>query len=89
MKNSPLTAVLLGALIVSVLASVGLCWTYMSRERQRRLLQGRMQNELILIQRDRAFIAGLAGEAVEYSKTHKDIEPILGAAGFTNRASGR
>jgi hypothetical protein len=87
MKNSPLTSILLGALVVSVLASVGLCWTYMSRERERRVLVGQMQNEVVAIQRNRAFITSLAGELMEYSKTHKDIEPILEAAGLTQGKS--
>jgi hypothetical protein len=89
MKKSPLTTILLGALAASVLASAALCWKYMSHERQRRGLQAQMQNEIAALQRRQTSITALANDLLEYSRTHKDIEPILESAGLTNRNSGK
>jgi hypothetical protein len=89
MKMSPLTAILLGALVASVLASAALSWFYMSRENKRRALQVQMQNEVVAIQRNQVYISGLANDLLEYSKTHKDIEPLLESAGLTNRTAGK
>ena len=39
MKNNPLTTILLGVLTLSALASVVLCWLYISNTRELRSLQ--------------------------------------------------
>ena len=82
MKNSPLTSVLLGALVVSVLTSVVLCWSYITKARELRGLQGQMQAQIAGIQNNRTFIANLAGDLLEYSKTHPNIDPLLESAGI-------
>jgi len=78
MKNSPLTTILLGVLTLSALASVGLCWAYISNTRELRSLQ----NQAALINNNRAMINALAADTVEYSKTHPAIDPLLETMGL-------
>jgi hypothetical protein len=73
MKDTPLTAILLGVLTLSALASIVLCWLYISNTRELRTLQARVA----AINSNRALITALASDTVEYSKTHQAIEPIL------------
>jgi hypothetical protein len=78
MKNNPLTTILLGVLTLSALASVVLCWLYISNTRELRTLQ----TQATLINNNRALINALAVDTVEYSKTHPAIDPILESAGL-------
>ena len=78
MKNNPLTTILLGVLTISSLASVVLCWLYISNTRQLRTLQAQAAS----INNNRALINALAIDTVEYSKTHPAIDPILESAGL-------
>jgi hypothetical protein len=83
MKNSPLTAILLGILVISALGSACLCWSYGKRARELRALQ----TSLSFINSRNAGINALASDALEYSKTHPDINPILEAAGVKPRSA--
>ena len=78
MKNSPLTTILLGVLTLSALASVVLCWLYISNTRELRTLQ----TNAAAINNKRAVINALANDTVEYSKTHPAIDPILESMGL-------
>ena len=78
MKNSPLTTILLGVLTLSALASVVLCWLYISNTRELRSLQ----TQAAQINNNRALINALASDTVEYSKTHQAMEPILESVGL-------
>ena len=78
MKNTPLTTILLGVLAVSALASVVLCWLYISNTRE---LRG-LQTQASLINNNRALINALAADTLEYSKTHPAIDPILESVGL-------
>jgi Na+-transporting NADH:ubiquinone oxidoreductase subunit NqrC len=73
MKNSPLTTILLGVLTLSALASVLLCWLYISNTRQLRTLQ----TQAAFINNNRNIINALVSDTLEYSKTHAAIEPVL------------
>jgi hypothetical protein len=84
MKTSPLTTVLLLILVVSALASVTLCWLYMSNVRQSRA----MQEDAMRIQNNKALIVSLANDAVEYGKKNSAIEPILENARLIPPKSG-
>jgi hypothetical protein len=78
MKNSPLTTVLLGLLTVSALASVVLCWLYISSTRQVRALQ----TQVNIINNNRTVMTALANDAIEYSKRNPAIDPILESIGL-------
>ena len=78
MKNNPLTTVLLGALTISALLSVGLCWRYISNTRELRSLQA----QATIINNNRTVINALANDTVEYSKKNPAIDPILESAGL-------
>ena len=78
MKNTPLITILLGVLTLSALASVVLCWLYISNTRELRSLQAQAAQ----INSNRALINALATDAIEYSKTHQDIEHILESVGW-------
>jgi len=73
MKNNQLTTILLGLLTISALASVVLCWLYISNVRQR----GSLQSTANFIVGNRNFVTALVNDTLEYSKTHQAIDPIL------------
>jgi hypothetical protein len=73
MRNGPLTTILLGLLGISAVASLVLCWMYISSARQLRGLQAQITG----IQNNRNFVLALAQDALEYGKTHPAIDPIL------------
>jgi hypothetical protein len=75
MKNSPLTTILVGALALSALASLVLCWLYIGNTREMRSLQA-MANQVNYF---RQISSALAGDAIEYSKTHPAMNPVLEA----------
>ncbi|HWH72473.1 MAG TPA: hypothetical protein VNT26_24135 [Candidatus Sulfotelmatobacter sp.] len=77
MKKSPLTTVLLAVLAISTLASVVLCYMFVTGAGEFR----RLQEQNAMINNNRGLINALANEALEYSKQHSDIDPILVAAG--------
>jgi hypothetical protein len=78
MKNTPLTTILLGVLTLSALASVVLCWLYISNARELRSLQTQASQ----INNNRAIINALANDTLEYSKTHPAIDPVLESLGL-------
>jgi hypothetical protein len=78
MKNNPLTTILLGVLTLSALASVLLCWLYISNTRELRALQA----QAAMINNNRTLITALANDTVEYGKTHPAIDPILESLGL-------
>ncbi len=78
MKNNPLITILLGLLTISALASLVFCWLWMSNVRMHRDLAQKMA----VINNNRGVINALASETVEYSKKHKDMEPILESVGL-------
>lgn len=84
MKNNPLTRVLLGLLVVSALASVVLCWLYISDTRQLRALQGQAN----IINNNRTVMTALANDTLEYSKKNPAIDPILESVGLKPSKSG-
>ena len=73
MRNGPLTTILLALLVISALASLVLFWRYSTHGREYRAMQDQVQK----IQQNRNFVMALAQDALEYSKTHPAIDPIL------------
>jgi hypothetical protein len=78
MKNNPLTTILLGVLTVSALASVVLCWLYISNTRELRSLQSQAN----MINNNRTVMTALANDTMEYSKKNPAIDPILESVGL-------
>lgn len=78
MKKSPLTTILLVLLVISALASVALCYSYISSAREIR----KLQTEAAMIQNNRTLINALAADVVAYSKKNPAIDPILKTAGL-------
>ena len=85
MKNSPLTTILLGALTLSVLASVVLCWLFIRSTQKRNAYMG--QERLITV--NRMVIGGLIQDTLEYSKTHAAIAQTLESLGYTNKPAAK
>jgi hypothetical protein len=83
MKNSPLPMILLVVLAASALLSLMLCWLTIGRSRE----LGTLRYDSSIIDTKRRIGGGLAADALEYSKTHSDIIPILEAAGLKPRAA--
>jgi hypothetical protein len=81
MRKSPLTTFLLVVLVVSTLISVALCFFHISSTRQLRVLQAQAQ----MVNNNRAFVASLAAEMVEYSKKNPAIIPVLEASGLGSK----
>jgi hypothetical protein len=82
MKNSQSSSILLGLLAVAALMALVVSVIYVANARELRTLQGRIQLQMNGIQNNRNFIGVLAGDLIEYSKTHQDIDPILESAGI-------
>jgi hypothetical protein len=78
MKNNQLTTILLGLLSLSALASVVLCWLYISNTRE---LRG-FQTQVAAINNNSAVMRALANDAIEYSKRNPAIDPLLVSAGL-------
>ena len=85
MKNNPLTTILLGALTLSVLASVVLCWLFIRGTQKRNTSLGQERSITV----NRMVIGGLLQDTLEYSKTHPTIAPTLESLGFTNKPAAR
>jgi hypothetical protein len=83
MKNNPLTAILLGALTLSALASVVLCWIFIANTRELRTLE----TQVAFINNNRAVINQLLNETIEYSKKNAAIIPVLEAIGWKSDKS--
>ena len=75
MKNSPLTTILVGALALSALASLVLCWLYIGNTREMRSLQA-MANQVNYFRKSPPPSLVMPDR---YSKTHPAIDPILEA----------
>jgi hypothetical protein len=82
MSKSPLNTLLLAILTVSTLASVGLCFMYISNARQFRSLN----NQVAFINQRNQAIQALANDAIEYSKRNPAIDPILQSIGAKPKA---
>lgn len=82
MNKSPMPKVLLVILAASAIASVVLCWMYISASRELRQLQ--MQANLV--NNNRAVVNSLVMESIEYSKKNAAILPILESAGIKPNA---
>jgi hypothetical protein len=75
MKQSPFTTILLVLVAFAAFASLGLCWAI-----NRNLSElSRLQTQEATVLNYRALVNSLANEALEYSKNHRDIDPILEA----------
>jgi hypothetical protein len=83
MKNEPLTGLLTGVLALSALVTVGFFYSYVKNTRELRSLQ----NQVFLINNRRAAVTSLAGDVMEYSKTHPAVDPILEAANLKPRTA--
>ena len=76
MKSSPLTTILMVLVAFAAVASVGFCFFYIKSFRE----LSQLQTQEAVVVNTRAAINSLANELLEYSKTHRDIDPILEAA---------
>ncbi len=84
MKNSPLITILLGALTLSALASVVMCWLFISSTREIRTLE----TQSVLINNNRAVVNALLNDTIEYSKRNPAILPVLESVGWKPAAAG-
>ena len=83
MKSNSFPTILLGVLAVSALASLVLCWSFISSVRDARALQP----QVAAAQNNRAIASSLANDVIVYSKTHPDIYPILEAVGLKEKTA--
>lgn len=82
MNRDPLTTILAGALLLSVLATAGVCYWYLQASRQLRTAQLQM----LTVNRNRALMQQFASQAMEYGKTNPAIIPILEGVGIRSRS---
>src|SRR4051794_11435805 len=73
MKKSPLPTVLMAILAISVLMSLYLCYTCVTNASE----LSQLQNQAAMVNNNRAIMNAVATDAVEYSKTHPAIDPLL------------
>ncbi len=76
MNKSPLTTVLLTILTASALASVVLCWLYISNARELHALE----TQRIAVGNNLTWVNMLASDTLAYSKENPAIDAILEAA---------
>ena len=81
MKNNPVRTVAEWVLLASVVASVISFVMFSNRSRMLRGMSATSQAEWAKFQNSRSIINNLVIEAVEYSKTHPDIDPVLESIG--------
>jgi hypothetical protein len=75
MNKSPLTKVLLGLLAASALASVVLCWSYISNTRELPVLRA----QATMVNNNMTYVNALANDVRIYSKDNPAIVPLLEA----------
>ena len=78
MKNNSLTAILLGALTLSALASVVLCWIFIANACELRTLE----TQTAFINNNRAVINQLLNDSIEYSRKNPAMIPVLESVGW-------
>jgi hypothetical protein len=76
MKTSPLTTILLVLVAFAAFAALGLCWACNKNISE----LNRLQTQEAMMINNRALVNSLANDALEYSKSHRDLDPILEAA---------
>ncbi len=86
MKNSPLTRVLLGVLVLSAAISLVLCWQYMSYVRELRTMRAKA-DRISQVGQMRQVTGNLIRDAQEFAKTHKNLEPLLDQFGVRTNIS--
>lgn len=77
-----MSVVLATALLVSASATAGLCYWHMQSVRQLQMAQ----EHVARINRNKALVQSLAGEALEYSKRNPALTPVLQKFGVRLRA---
>lgn len=82
MNRDSFTTVLAVVLLVSVIATAGMCYWYLQSARQLRTAQLQM----LAVNRNRALMQQFAGEAVEYGRSRNPaLIPILEGVGIRAR----
>ena len=78
MNRDPITSILAAALLLSVLATAGVCYWYLQASSQLRTAQLQM----LTVNRNRALMQQFAAQAVEYTRRNPQILPILESVGI-------
>lgn len=78
MNRDPITTILSVALLVSVLATAGLCYWYLQSMKQLHTAQVQM----LTVNRNRALMQQFANHAMEYGNKNPAILPILESVGI-------
>ena len=73
MNRDPLSLILAAGLLVSAVATAGLCYWYLQCTRMHR----QAQEQVAIINRNRALLQSLATETMEYSKRNPAILPVI------------
>jgi len=79
-KSNFVSSLLLGLLVASVLATVGLCYWYVRVLNYAQALQAQgqgFQRQLTIAGRNQEIVRGLVSEALNYSKRNANIDPVL------------
>jgi hypothetical protein len=83
MTKSPLSTILLVALVVTSLSSVVICWLYITQSRELRAGQG----QISAINNREAAIGSLINDVLLYSTNHPAIDPMLESIGLKQSKS--
>lgn len=81
MNRDPVTAILSGALIISVVLTAGLCYAYLHVSQNNQ----QAQRQVALLNARRNLMQPLAAECLEFSRRHPSIIPVLQALGVRSR----
>ena len=83
MNRDRVTTILSAVLLLSVLATAGLCYWYLQAARQLRTVQ----LQAVAVSRNRAAMQQFAAHAMEYGRKNQAILPILETIGIRARIS--
>lgn len=83
MNRDPITTILAAVLLLSALATAGVCFWYLQAARQLRTLQ----EQALAVNRNRAAMQQFAVHAAEYSRKNPAILPILEKVGIRPRTN--
>ena len=82
MRNSVLTKLLVGLVVLSVVGTASLAYLYVRSVQK----LNRLQFQTAVINRNRSLINALANETVEYSKHNPAIDAVLQSVGIKPKA---
>lgn len=82
MNRDPVTMIIAGALVVSVMLTAGICYAYLHVSQNNQSAQ----RKVAFLNAQRSRMQPLAAECLEFSRRHPSIIPVLQSLGLRSRS---